>query len=130
MPARCQTSQGDLSSSEVLRRVRTAHLICEMAYRYRLGAICDQFVFAFPATQLHLADALGLTSVHVNRMLRTLDAQGFAKIRRGIVEVMDWNGLSEFAEFDPAYLELDIARRIALPPLCVTAKVLVEHDQG
>jgi CRP-like cAMP-binding protein len=91
--------------------VRLAHLCCEMAFRYRLGEMVEHFVFTFPATQHHLADSLGLTSVHVNRMIRVLESSGLMKVRRGMIEILDWDDLSEFAEFDPTYLVFEDSPR-------------------
>lgn len=89
--------------------VRLAHLYCEMAYRYALGAPAEAFTFDFPATQHHLADALGLTAVHINRTARALESEGLVQLRRGVVEVPSWSALTRFADFDPAYLQLDVA---------------------
>jgi DNA-binding transcriptional regulator LsrR (DeoR family) len=55
--------------------------------------------------QFHLADALGLTCVHVNRTLRKLREAGLVSVREGRVEIMDLDGLIKLAEFDPAYLD-------------------------
>lgn len=105
--------------------VRLAHLCCEMAYRYRLGDVPSRFVFGFPATQQHVADALGLTSVHVNRMLRMLDSTGLVKARRGVIEVLNWLALADYGEFDPSYLQLDGAPRAPMnAPAATSARAL------
>jgi CRP-like cAMP-binding protein len=87
--------------------MRLAHLLCETAFRYRMGDVVEHFPFAFPATQQHLADMLGLTPVHVNRTLRVLDTSGLVRSKRGVVEILSWQRICEFAEFDPVYLQLD-----------------------
>ena len=87
--------------------VRLAHLFCEMYVRLeRIGMAPDR-TFALPLTQVDLADATGLTAVHANRMLRQLREQGLVAFRHGEVEILDWDGLRAFADFDPAYLFFD-----------------------
>lgn len=85
-------------------RARTAHLICEMAVRYAQIDRLEHGVFPFPITQEQLADALGLTSVHVNRSLRGLRESGLVRLGRGEAAILDWDGLTRAAEFDPGYL--------------------------
>lgn len=86
-------------------RARLAHLICELAVRYaNCGADRDRF--ALPMTQIHMGDALSLTPVHVNRMLRRLREDGLVTIRAGVVEIADWNGLARAGEFSDRYLHL------------------------
>jgi len=90
-------------------RGRIAHLICEMTVRYALiGELADGG-FPFPITQEQLGDALGLTSVHVNRSIKTLREDGLLRMVRGRAIILDWAGLTSLAEFDPAYLHLPFA---------------------
>ena len=87
-------------------RARLAHLICEMALRFaQIGRLRNNS-FPFPVTQEQLADALGLTSVHVNRSLKVLREEGLVRMTRSETTIMDWEGLAEAAEFDPTYLHL------------------------
>lgn len=58
-----------------------------------------------PLTQYHLADTLGLSAVHVNRVLRQLREAGLATFRDGHVTFHDYRGLVDLAGFDPAYLD-------------------------
>lgn len=86
-------------------RQRIAHLLCEMSVRYAaIGH--DARRFDFPATQVHLGDAAGLTNVHVNRVLRELGELGLARMRSGKVEILDAAGLAKEADFNPGYLHL------------------------
>ena len=86
--------------------VRLAHLFCELFVRMeRLGMTNGQS-FALPLTQVDLADATGLTAVHVNRMLRRLRNEGLVEARPGEIAILDWPRLQDFAGFDPAYLYL------------------------
>jgi DNA-binding transcriptional regulator LsrR (DeoR family) len=56
--------------------------------------------YEFPATQDQLADACGLTSVHVNRSLKVLRNEGPVTIRRSAVEIHDREQLASAGEFD------------------------------
>jgi CRP-like cAMP-binding protein len=62
-------------------------------------------------TQIDIAECLGLTSVHVNRMLRELREMGLMEFSRGRVTLMNLEALRDVAEFDPTYLYLDPRRR-------------------
>ena len=59
-----------------------------------------------PITQAELADASGLSTVHVNRTLQELRASGLISTQRGSAIIEDWDGLREAGEFDPTYLHL------------------------
>ena len=87
-------------------RARTAHLLCEMAFRYEAAGAKVGFSFAFPPTQAHLADMLALTPVHVNRTLKGLREEGLAEIHDRTAHILDWTGLLRAGEFDPCYLHL------------------------
>jgi CRP-like cAMP-binding protein len=87
-------------------RARTAHLLCEMAFRYEAAGAKVGFSFAFPPTQAQLADMLALTPVHVNRTLKGLREEGLAEIRDRTAHILDWTGLLHAGEFDPWYLHL------------------------
>ncbi|RYG86155.1 MAG: Crp/Fnr family transcriptional regulator [Alphaproteobacteria bacterium] len=85
---------------------RLAHLLCEMAIRssgYREILLS----YDFPVTQEQLADATGMTSVHVNRSLRQLREEGLVSVCRGTVQIHDWNALAARGDFDPYYLTAD-----------------------
>lgn len=57
-------------------------------------------------TQEMLADALGLTGVHVNRTLQSIRETGMVDHKNGRVFIHDFNGLAAYANFDPDYLHL------------------------
>lgn len=86
---------------------RVAHLICELNLRLKSVHLSDGKRFMLPMTQLDVADATGLTSVHVNRMLKQLRDEGLMTFRSGEVVIQDWEALKLAAEFDPAYLHLE-----------------------
>lgn len=86
---------------------RVAHLLCELYVRLTVVELTDSFRFALPITQEELADSLGMSLVHLNRSVRELKSQGLFEWRRGGIEIKDWDGLRQLAEFDPTYLNLE-----------------------
>ncbi len=87
--------------------MRMAHFLLELASRLHLVGVGDRTGFVCPLTQYHLADALGLTAVHVNRVLRQLREQGLATFQKGRVTFHDFNALVALAGFDTGYLDQD-----------------------
>lgn len=73
----------------------------ELAARLSLVGVGSKAGFACPLTQYHLADALGLSAVHVTRVLRQLREAGLVTFRDGFVAFDDHDGLADFAQFDP-----------------------------
>jgi CRP-like cAMP-binding protein len=90
---------------------RVAHLFCELRVRLEIVGLADREGYELPLTQADLAECLGLTSVHVNRVLRTLREDGLVEFRGSRVDLKDLKGLERVAEFDPAYLYLEARRR-------------------
>ena len=86
---------------------RIAHILCELLVRLRIVGLADESSYALPLTQADLADVTGLTSVHVNRMLKKLRDEKLLTFRGGTVTIEDWDRLQRVAEFDPTYLHLE-----------------------
>jgi CRP-like cAMP-binding protein len=86
---------------------RTAHLLCETIVRMQAVGLADGYSCSFPVTQTELADATGMTSVHVNRVLQQLRKAGLINWKGADLEVLDWPGLRQAAGFDPTYLHLE-----------------------
>jgi CRP-like cAMP-binding protein len=86
---------------------RIAHLVCELGLRLQIVGIGDVRRFPLPMKQADLADATGLTSVHVNRMLKQLRDEAMMTFQKGEVVIHDWEKLARVAEFDPSYLHLE-----------------------
>ncbi len=84
---------------------RMAHFLLELCARLTLVGMGSRAGFDCPLTQYHLADALGLSAVHVNRVLRQLREWGMLTFRGSTVRFDDYDRLAEFAEFDPTYLD-------------------------
>jgi CRP-like cAMP-binding protein len=85
---------------------RIAHLFCEIVTRMHAVGLANSRECSLPITHLDVADALGLTDVHVCRILKDLREDGLVEFRRGVVNVLNWEGLQEAGEFDSAYLHL------------------------
>ncbi len=83
---------------------RIAHLLCEMACRYNAPFVGRSVEFVLPMTQVHLADALGLTPVHVSRTLKSLAEHGIT-MKHHIVRIGAWETLVEIGDFDRDYLQ-------------------------
>ena len=84
---------------------RTAHLLCELWRRLSLaGWSVGNADCLLPLTQQDLADALGMTSVHVNRVLQRLRAMGLIDLRKGALILRDRAGLAGMCAFDGGYL--------------------------
>ena len=86
---------------------RMAHFLLELGTRLKLVGMADRTGFDCPLTQYLLADALGLSAVHVNRILRILREQGLVTFRKGRVTFDDFDGLVTLADFDATYLDHD-----------------------
>tara|TARA_R110002126_G_scaffold286859_1_gene439060 strand:+ start:18745 stop:19470 length:726 start_codon:yes stop_codon:yes gene_type:complete len=84
---------------------RMAHFLLELGARLALVGMGSRAGYACPLTQYLLADALGLSAVHVNRVLRQLRDAGMVTFRDGFVTFDTYNRLTEFADFDPTYLD-------------------------
>jgi len=85
---------------------RVAHLLCEQFVRLKIvdlvhGNSCD-----FPVTQADLADATGLSNVHVNRTLQDLRSAGVIELKARTLTVPDLDALMRVALFNPGYLHL------------------------
>ena len=88
-------------------RTRLAHLLCEFSLRLKVAGLGEQAGWELPMTQEQLADATGMTSVHVNRSISALEAQGLIErpSPRSIV-IADWKKLTAAGDFDGNYLHL------------------------
>ncbi|MFN3388131.1 MAG: Crp/Fnr family transcriptional regulator [Allosphingosinicella sp.] len=82
------------------------HLICELYVRMRNIGLTDDHHFDMPLTQEEIADALGLTPVHVNRVLQRLRAEGLISLKRSALTILDYPRLEQAAGFSANYLHL------------------------
>jgi CRP-like cAMP-binding protein len=88
-----------------MAHTRLAHFLCEVSYRLQLNGPEARDAFEFPLTQRELADTLGLSPVHVNRMLQLLRSRGLIEFSRQKLMIRNRAGLYEVAEFEPRYLD-------------------------
>ena len=83
---------------------RLAHLFCEISARLVHVGLSNGSDCEMPLTQTDLADATGLSTVHVNRSLQELRANHLIELRAKRLTILDHGGLMDLAMFDPAYL--------------------------
>ena len=88
-------------------RGRIAYLLCELFWRYTAMGLAQGEVFHLPLTQTELGDALGLTPVHVNRVLRDFRECRLIVVERRLLRMLDVAGLQGIAGFSKDYLHLD-----------------------
>jgi CRP-like cAMP-binding protein len=94
-------------------RTRIAHLLCEFVVRFEAAGLGRSGTYELPITQEQLADAVALTSVHVNRTLMKLEDEGLITRTKRIISIVDWEQLAKVADFQPRYLHLE--RPVQLP---------------
>lgn len=86
---------------------RLAHLLCELYTRLHDVGLARDGTFALELNQVQVADALGLSAVHLNRSVQALRRRDLIRWdRAGTVEILNWDELATLAEFDPTYLQL------------------------
>ena len=83
-----------------------AHLLCEIHVRAKAAGLADGWSAPLPLSQELVSDALGMTAVHVNRMMQLLRRTGAVEWRGGVLTIHDWERLSALAAFDAKYLHL------------------------
>ncbi|MCK1343930.1 Crp/Fnr family transcriptional regulator [Bradyrhizobium sp. 193] len=86
---------------------RVAHLVLELYTRLKAIGRADGLSFDFPASQALLADAVGTSVVHMNRVVQQLRAQRVLDLERGRISILDEARLREIADFDVLYLHLN-----------------------
>lgn len=89
-------------------RTRLAHLICELAVRLQAIGESEARTYLLPLSQEQLADATGLTSVHINRMMQSLRHDGLISTDKRSVTIEDWEGLTTIGDFDTRYLHPEV----------------------
>jgi CRP-like cAMP-binding protein len=88
-------------------RSRLAHVLCEFALRLKVAGLGEQTGYQLPMTQEQLGDVTGLTSVHVNRTLKALEADGLIeRVSPRSITIGDWKKLADVGDFDSNYLHL------------------------
>ena len=85
---------------------RVAHFLCELLARLEIVGLVADNAFNLPITQTELGDTMGLSTVHINRVLQYLRGQKLITFSQGSVKVLDVEGLKRFSDFNPNYLHL------------------------
>jgi len=85
---------------------RLAHLLCEFGLRLEYAELGSRTDYHLPLTQEQLADATGMTPVHINRVLKDLEQRGLITRSVRSVGIADWDLLQKAADFNSAYLHL------------------------
>ncbi|MCK1331405.1 Crp/Fnr family transcriptional regulator [Bradyrhizobium sp. CW9] len=96
----CNIGQRDATS-------RVAHLVIELYTRLKAIGRTDGLSFDFPFTQALLADAVGTSVVHMNRVIQELRGQNALDMERGRISILDEPKLRQIADFDVLYLHLN-----------------------
>jgi hypothetical protein len=86
---------------------RMAHLPCGLLIRLKAVGLVEDDAFDLPIIQAELADAIGTSSVHVNRVLQALRVDGLVQTKGKQVIVPEWEKLKEVGDFDSLYLHLE-----------------------
>jgi CRP-like cAMP-binding protein len=86
---------------------RIAHLFCEMYLKLEAVGLADAQRCEVPLRQAEIGDALGLSNVHVNRVLQEMRGQELITLQSHRLVIEDWAALSRAGEFDPTYLHLE-----------------------
>jgi CRP-like cAMP-binding protein len=84
-----------------------------MGLRMEAAGLGERTGYELPITQTQLADALGITSVHVNRTLQALRRDRIVRTEQRRIYIDDWGRLSDLAEFDPEFLLIEPLREAA-----------------
>jgi len=96
-------------------RERTAHLLLEFAYRFRAANQLVDDGFELPVSQADLSDALGMTSVHLNRTLQWLRGKRYIRTLSRTITIENWPDMIELAGFSSDYLHPEGPRIFSLP---------------
>lgn len=94
-------AMGRLSALE-----RVGHLLCEIYTRLAFVSLAEDHQFNLPITQAALADTIGISTVHVNRVLQELRQGHYLAWDGGMLKILDWDRLAALAKFDTRYLHL------------------------
>ena len=92
---------------------RVAHLLCELVWRLQHAGLAQNHACALPLRQQDIADATGISAVHVNRVLQRLRRGGLIRLVGEQLEILEPGRLEELADFEPDYLEAAAALQSA-----------------
>ena len=87
---------------------RVAHLLCELLARLRSVGLVSDDRYTLPLTQVELADTMGVTPVHMNRVLQSLRRKSLISLEGDQLTVLNAKGLEQEAGWNPNYLHLRV----------------------
>jgi len=88
------------------KKSHLAHLICELFVRLEGVNLTNDMSFLLPLSQSEMADVIGLSVVHMNRVIQALRREKLISWTNHVVTILNWQRLQEVAEFDPTYLSM------------------------
>lgn len=88
-----------------------AHILCELYMRLKVVDHVEGQSFAFPLSQGEMADVMGLSLVHMNRVIQSMRRDGLISWTQQTITILNWERLSGLAEFDDTYLNLWVEPR-------------------
>ena len=88
-----------------------AHIMCELYVRLQVTGRVEGLSFHLPLSQAEMADVMGLSLVHMNRVIQAMRRENLVKWINQTITILDWDRLRSLAEFDPTYLNLWIEPR-------------------
>jgi CRP-like cAMP-binding protein len=106
-------------------RGRVAYLVCEIVWRQRAVGIAEDYAVRLPFTQTDLGDMLGLTSVHINRVLHGFRRDELITLDRRRLTLLDIERLQAIAGLTPEYLKLN-----STPPDILRYLDALERDRA
>src|SRR4051794_36519512 len=84
---------------------RLAHIVCELTVRLQSVGLARDLSFSMPWTQMDVADACGISSVHANRVIQELRHLGLVEWDSKRVKIRDWDALAKLGDFNDDYLQ-------------------------
>ncbi len=87
-------------------RGRIAYLLCELLWRHAAVGLSNNDTFPLPLTQTELGDTLGLTPVHVSRILKEFRSYNLISMGQKTISLLNVEGLRKIADFTKDYLRL------------------------
>jgi CRP-like cAMP-binding protein len=85
---------------------RVAHLLCELLLRLRAVGLANGNSYELPLTQAELADTMGLSHVHMNRVIQRLRGEKLITLKGKNLVILDVERLKAFSGFNPNYLHI------------------------
>jgi CRP-like cAMP-binding protein len=95
---------------------RLAHIVCELTVRLRSVGLARDLSFSMPWTQMDVADACGISSVHANRVIQELRHLELVEWDSRRLKIRNWSALARLADFNDNYLQYHATAKSDLAP--------------